>query len=262
MTPIHEVLNALGKLAPLHLAAPWDNVGLLVEGTRDVSRVACAIDCTPAVAAETLAQDVDLLVSYHPPIFGGLKQLTHADPMARSLIGLIRAGVHVYSPHTALDAVAGGVNDWLLEGFGALASSVPLEPCAADPAAGLGRRAELASPLSVEEALSAIRRHLGLPHLWWMEPHSGPDQIKNVAVCPGAGGSLLAELSEIDLVLTGEMRHHDQLALAGRGVWVVTTGHTSTERGYLPRLVDQMRSILPDADIQRSNADRTLLHWG
>ena len=262
MTPIHEVLKALDHLAPLHLAAPWDNVGLLVEGTRDVSRIACAIDCTPAVAAETLNEDVDLLISYHPPIFGGLKRLTHADPMARALISLIRSGVHVYSPHTALDAVSGGVNDWLLEGFGPLTSSVPLEPSSADPTTGHGRLAELSTPRSPEDTLAAIRTHLGLPALWWMEPVKGPTQIQTVAVCPGAGGSLLSELSGVDLVLTGEMRHHDQLALAGRGTWVVTTGHTSTERGYLPRLVEHMRKAFPDTDIQRSKADKTLLHWG
>jgi dinuclear metal center YbgI/SA1388 family protein len=262
MTPIQDVLEVLEGLAPLHLAAPWDNVGWLIEGTRGVSRVACTIDCTPAVVEEVLANDIDLLISYHPPIFGGLKRLVGDDPMARSLLDLIRAGVHVYSPHTALDAVQGGVNDWLLEAMGPLASSQPLQPHQHDAQTGQGRRATLASPKPASEVLAGIRSHLGLEAVWWMSPSSEKTLIESVAVCPGAGGSLLAELEGMDLVLTGELRHHDQLALSGRGTWVVMTGHTSTERGYLPRWINALQEALPSVHFEQASADQELLQWG
>jgi len=262
MTPIQDVLEVLEGIAPLHLAAPWDNVGWLIEGTRSVSRIACTIDCTHAVVEEVLANDIDLLISYHPPIFGGLKRLVRDDPMARSLLDLVRAGVHVYSPHTALDAVEGGVNDWLLEAMGALESSEPLEPDANDPRAGQGRRATLATPTPALDLLAGIRSHLDLNALWWMAPSHEKAIIETVAVCPGAGGSLLAELTDVDLVLTGEMRHHDQLALSGRGTWVVMTGHTSTERGYLPQWCERLQRAIPSVHIEHAGADQNLLQWG
>jgi putative NIF3 family GTP cyclohydrolase 1 type 2 len=95
-----------------------------------------------------------------------------------------------------------------------------------------------------------------------MSPSSEKNLIESVAVCPGAGGSLLAELEGMDLVLTGELRHHDQLALSGRGTWVVMTGHTSTERGYLPRWINALQEALPSVHFEQASADQELLQWG
>jgi len=61
--------SALHALAPLHLASGWDNVGLLVEGDREVRRILLCIDLTEPVLAEVELLDADLVVAYHPPIF-------------------------------------------------------------------------------------------------------------------------------------------------------------------------------------------------
>lgn len=57
-----------------------------------------------------------MIVSYHPPIFRGLKSLTLSNPLQASLLQCASAGISVYSPHTALDCVRGGINDWLAHG--------------------------------------------------------------------------------------------------------------------------------------------------
>src|SRR5690606_4255800 len=112
---LSEILPVLEALAPPGLAEDWDNVGLPIEGEREIHRILCAVDLTPEVLDEALALGADLVLSYHPPIFRGVKRLLSADPQQRTLLRAARAGVHVYSPHTALDAVPGGMNDWLLE---------------------------------------------------------------------------------------------------------------------------------------------------
>ena len=77
----------------------------------------------PALIAEAKAYGADLVVAYHPPIFKALSRLDAEDATQRRVLAALAAGFVVYSPHTALDAAAGGLADWLIEG--ALGSDMP-----------------------------------------------------------------------------------------------------------------------------------------
>ncbi len=70
----------------------------------------------PQVVAEAVASHASLIVTYHPTPFGGLKRLVREDRAGRAVLACARAGIAVYSPHTALDSVSGGINDWLAAG--------------------------------------------------------------------------------------------------------------------------------------------------
>ena len=120
-------------VAPARLAESWDNVGLLLgDRAAPCGRVLVAVDWTAAVMEEALALGVAAVVSYHPPIFEAMKRLASDDPRQRILLDAAQAGIALLSPHTALDAVKGGVNDWLAEGIAggadALALSGGFEP--------------------------------------------------------------------------------------------------------------------------------------
>lgn len=232
-----ELQLALEELAPLRLAGGWDNVGLLLEGTRAIRTVGLCVDLTGPVADELLARDVDAIVSYHPPIFGGLKRLTSSTPRSRTLLALIRQGVHVYSPHSALDAARDGMADWLVEAFPGATGVEPIAPDLEDPALGGGRRFAL-EPTRLDDLAARIRVHLGLSHV--RVSGRADQQITSAAVCPGAGGSLFEGLDGVELLLTGEMRHHDVLARQEQGVAVILTDHTNTERGFLPVVAERL----------------------
>ncbi len=251
-----QVLAALEGLAPLRLAGSWDNVGLLLEGDRPVRRLGLTIDLTEAVVDELLAADVDLVVAYHPPIFRGVQRLTRAEPRDRSLLRLIREGLHLYAPHSALDAAAGGMADWLLEPFDVVERR-PIVSDAADPSVGAGRWARLRTPAPLSALRPAIARLWGLPAL----RVAGSDDllIETVAVCPGAGGSLF-ERCQADLLVTGEMRHHDVLAQVERGGAVVLSEHTRSERGYLARWAGDLARVT-GCPVHRSAVDDDPLRW-
>ncbi len=91
MPTLDAALAALERLAPLAAAGDWDNVGLLLRGTRPVRRIGLCIDLTEPVLDELEAADVDLVVSYHPPIFRGLKRITGESGLERSVLRLVRA---------------------------------------------------------------------------------------------------------------------------------------------------------------------------
>ncbi|MCG3128594.1 MAG: GTP cyclohydrolase 1 type 2 [Phycisphaerae bacterium] len=130
---VGEALGALDVLCPLRLAAEWDNVGLLAGAPGwPAGRIMLAIDLTDAVAAEALAERVDLLVVYHPPIFKGIRAVTAAaECPTTQLAELLAARVSIVALHTALDHAEGGTNDVLLDVFKP-AARAPLEPLGAD----------------------------------------------------------------------------------------------------------------------------------
>ncbi|GFS13385.1 NIF3-like protein 1 [Elysia marginata] len=110
----------------------WDNVGLLVEPSapKYVSKVMLTNDLTTQVMEEAKDQTVDLIVSYHPPIFAPLKRLTQKHWKERIIVDCVENRIAVFSPHTSHDALEGGVNDWLISAFDVNETTVrPIEPC-------------------------------------------------------------------------------------------------------------------------------------
>jgi len=223
--PLSDLLLRLEELAPPAAAAAWDNVGLLLEPARPakVQRILLTLDLTEAVVEEALKWRPQLIISYHPPIFRGLKSLTLSQPLTAPLLRLLEAGVAVYSPHTALDAAEDGMSDWLC---GVVAHS------AMERIDGSARLLTLDPPLSLPELAAAVTAFLELPYLRLAKAPKNRRKIRTLALCPGAGAQVLADIPA-DAVLTGEMKHHDLLAFMRAGRHVLISEHTHTERPYL-----------------------------
>lgn len=117
---LKTVLEVLEQLAPLSLAESWDNVGLLVEPSkqRPVKTILLTNDLTADVMDEAEAMTCDLIISYHPPLFRPFKRLVQKDWKQQLAIRAIESGIAVFSPHTSWDSVKDGLNDWLIEGVG------------------------------------------------------------------------------------------------------------------------------------------------
>ena len=112
---IKDITAVIEKISPLKLAQDWDNVGLLMgDAKRNVKNILLTIDVTGEVVAEAKRLKTDLIISYHPIIWDGLKQIT-ADGPSGVVYDLIRCGIAVFSIHTAFDSAVGGVNDGLAE---------------------------------------------------------------------------------------------------------------------------------------------------
>ena len=128
---------------------------------------------TTEVADEALSTPTCFIVSYHPTIFKPLASITLAKPLQRSLLRLAAAGISVYSPHTALDSVNGGINDWLATGVMTSSSGVKTDGKVAfigetfEDVGGQCRLVTLAEPISMEELQTRVKRHLKLQQSRW-----------------------------------------------------------------------------------------------
>ncbi|KAF8202706.1 NGG1 interacting factor 3-like protein [Mycena galopus ATCC 62051] len=248
-----SVCNAMRRIAPPVLAGSWDNIGLILESpiknaNAAANRVLVTIDITPAVCDEAIARGASMIVSYHTPIFSGLKSLTLGTPLQRTLLRCAAAGISIYTPHSALDGTWGGVNDWLAGCIGANPELIRCLEVKQETAllGGDGRRVTFDPPISMEVLEGRIKKGLRLSQIQVGYSPVKPDRIvSSVAICAGSGGSMFSGMRQsADVWFTGEMEHHVVLAALASGSHVILCGHTNTERGYLPTLVTKLQDEL------------------
>ncbi|KAI9333248.1 GTP cyclohydrolase 1 type 2/Nif3 [Obelidium mucronatum] len=259
----HALFN---RIAPTGFAESWDNVGLLIEAPlprATASKVFLTIDLTLETVNEAIKDpSVGVIVAYHPPIFSGLKRLTVADTKQHITLLCVAHGISVLSPHTSLDTCSGGINDWLARGLASHYTSKPIIELDAKrkeiaqsvnqlEEAGTGRFITLAEPLTVEELVKRIKKHLKLSHLRLALPggsSAAETLIRTVAICAGSGNSVVTKSKGADLYFTGEMGHHEVLEATAKGITVVLCEHTNTERGYLGEVLQNKLETLINAD--------------
>ncbi|CAB3242077.1 unnamed protein product [Arctia plantaginis] len=256
--PLKKVTSALEDFAPQQLSEKWDNTGLLVEPytARNITKVLLTNDLTEDVALEAYNQGCEMIVSYHPPIFAPLKSVVQSAWKERIISFLLEKRISLYSPHTSWDSVNGGVNDWLASAF-PVAESNPILP-GVDPQVGAGRSLQLKSSITLSDAVSKVKILTGLNHVRFAigKGKKMMSEIKIVALCAGSGSSVLKGVAA-DLYLTGEMLHHDVLDAAQRGISVILTNHSDSERGFLTVFSTNLASKLNnEVEVIVSKVDR------
>lgn len=127
---------------------------------------------------------------------------------------------------------------------------------------GIGRRIHFDKPMQLDELARKLKKHLGIGYVR-VAPAAGLQEratVQTIGLCAGAGGSVcsIAIDEGCDVFITGEMTHHNVVAATARGCTVMLTGHTNSERGYLPTLKNQLAELLPSATISVSKADTPL----
>jgi dinuclear metal center YbgI/SA1388 family protein len=111
---IQDVINHLEELAPLAYAEDFDNVGLLVgDKNTEVTGILVTLDTLETVIDEAIEKKCNLIVSFHPIIFKGLKKLTGKTYVERVVMKAIKNDIAIYSTHTALDNAFLGVNNMI-----------------------------------------------------------------------------------------------------------------------------------------------------
>lgn len=227
------VVKELENFAPTSWAEKWDNVGLLIEPHREkqIKKILLTNDLTEPVVKEALEKEAELIISYHPPIFKPLTRITQSHWKERVVAACLANDIALYSPHTAWDKKSGGVNDWLSKAVNII-SIRPLEPeLGAPPGTGSGRYIETKMELSqvVESLQKRIRNSV---HVALAVGHTPKTLIQSVGICAGSGASLLKGI-QADLIITGEMSHHEVLEFTHNNTTVLLCNHSNSERGFL-----------------------------
>jgi len=187
------------------------------------------------------------------------------DPQQVTLMELCAKGIGVYSPHTSVDGAVGGMNDWLATvATGGLDAAIePIIPVSVEGRifsrnelmeghedGGSGRICTLLERTVISHVCKRVKSGLGVKYgtlglfsqLIAVRVARSPIGnasvgIRTIAVCAGSGSSVFKALPKrVDVIVTGELSHHEVLSYVESGTSVILCGHTNTERGYLPTL--------------------------
>ena len=216
---VRDVYNAIDAFAPFSLAEEWDNVGVLAGSAgQEVSGILCALDLNPMVIAEAVQKGANLIVTHHPILFRGRKNLCEDDAEGRMLCSLVRNNIALMAAHTNFDNAVPGVNDALAQLLG-LADVQVLEN---------GMRVGETRIHTLSAFCEHARNVLGGPVRCYGE---GYREIKKVAVLGGAGEDFCAQAlaAGADVYLTGEVAHHKAWDAYLSGLCVLEAGHAATE---------------------------------
>ena len=116
---IADAVNYLEEFAPASTAEDFDNVGLLVGNPDNpLTGILITLDTIEEVVEEAIQKNCNLIVSFHPIIFSGLKKLTGKDYVERTVIKAIQNNIAIYAIHTALDNHPQGVNKMICDKLG------------------------------------------------------------------------------------------------------------------------------------------------
>lgn len=111
MLKVKDIISLIEEVAPLSLQEDYDNAGLVCGSPEStVTSILLTIDVTEEVIDEAIAGGHNLILSHHPLIFGGLKNLLPDTYVKRCLLKAVRHNLNLYSAHTNLDAVTAGVS--------------------------------------------------------------------------------------------------------------------------------------------------------
>ncbi len=233
-----DIITCLETLAPLSCACAWDNPGLLAGRlSREVSKILIALDATDQVVDLAVKEGCDLLLTHHPLIFQPLKKINDQDFIGRRLLSLIRADISCYSMHTNFDAAPGCMADLAAERLG-LRNPVPLDVIGEWPDTkrpyGIGACGSLERPVSIKELALLVKERFGLPfvNVYGAE---GEKPVSRAAVCPGSGKGMgpLALAAGADVLITGDIGHHEGIDSVAMGLPIIDGGHYGLEYGFM-----------------------------
>ena len=206
---IQQVLDALERFAPLPLQESWDNAGLQTGLTEaEVSGALLCLDVTPQVVGEAVARGCNLVVSHHPLLFHGLKQIADRDDVQRVVRRAIKDDICIVSLHTNMDNARGGVNWRIAAKLGLCDVDFLAKKSVGGLQGGSGVIGTLPKAADALTFINDVKETFGVACAQCNELLARP--VSRVAVCGGAGDFLLTEAvgAGADAFITGEMHYH------------------------------------------------------
>lgn len=240
---VQELYRVLENLIPRELSCSWDNDGAmcLPNGAKQVNKVLLSLDATDGAVDYAAKNGFDLIVTHHPLIFRPIKAVTDVRFMTA-----IKNDISVFSFHTRLDAVDGGVNTALSEILGLTETE-----CFGDD--GLGVIGNV-TPMTDREFVLMAKEKLGTPKA---EAVLFDKTVTRVAVVGGDGEHYIpyAQAAGADLYISGRLSYNDMTDASVYGMSMAALGHFHTENPVLDKLETMIKDAEPKIVTEKYNCN-------
>jgi dinuclear metal center YbgI/SA1388 family protein len=263
MITVQDICSLLEDVAPLSYQEAYDNAGLMV-GQREtaVTGVLICLDVTEPVIDEAIQLGYNLIVSHHPLIFNGLKNLTGPGRVEACLIKAIKHDLAIYASHTNMDAVINGVNGMMAKKIGLqqtrLLVSHPSE--ITEESYGSGLVGELVTKMDEISFLKLIKKQFNCQSIRHSDFTGKP--VRRVAVCGGSGSEFLSQARSAGatVFLTGEAHYHDFFT-EGLDIMLVDAGHFETEQFTKELFFELISKKFPTFAVRISTAEKNPVNY-
>ena len=222
---LQDIINIIESVAPLSYQESWDNSGLQVgDRNAEVNAALLTVDVTESVVDEAITLGCDLIVSHHPLLFRGLKQITGSTPQERCVLKAIQHHIVIYSAHTSMDNWLYGVSGRIAKKLGIQNYRILVEN---KENVGLGVIGQLPKPMSIVDFVSHIAKVFGIEEgLRYVVGKQ--DIVQNIAICGGAGADIVNEAITQGADIYISASYHELQAVFGQ-ITVVDIDHWVSE---------------------------------
>ncbi len=235
------IIEVMEGFAPKYLKEEYDNVGLMVgDKDKEITKVLLALDCTLEVIDEAVTVGAELIITHHPLLFRRPSQITSDTLQGRKIIKLISEGVNLYSSHTNLDSVHGGMNDILMDMLD-LKDVEILEENLNYPNKnhGIGRIGTV-KECTLKDFIYKIKEEFQLEGLRYTGDLE--KKITKVAVINGSGQDYidLAIKKGAHCVITGDSTYHYASDYEELGFSIIDIGHFQSEWKIFLKVIERI----------------------
>lgn len=251
---IKELTVKLEERYPLCKAESWDNSGLQVgRGQKEVKKVFLALDATDEVIEEAAAWEADLLLTHHPLTLSGVRQVQEESLTGHKIYALIRHDICHYAMHTNYDVVEMG------EAAGRrmeLQNMEVLEVTGMDEQngrpEGIGSVGNLSRPVTVKECARRIKEIFELDTVKIFGDLN--QMVERAAICPGSGKSMIGTAIQkgAQVMITGDIGHHDGIDAVDQGIVIIDAGHYGLEHIFIDRMEQYLKAQFPQLEIRKT----------
>ena len=246
---LSEVIDHLEQLSPSSYAESWDNVGLLAgRKDKEVQRVFVALDATDEIVDEAIRRDCDLLLTHHPLIFPSISHISDKDIVGRRLLKLIAEDVACYAMHTNFDVV--GMADEAadrIELNGRKVLMVTHKDQLTEE--GIGRTGELPYEMTLKECAEMVKEVFMIDNVRiFGDPGK---KVKRASISPGSGKHMSRYAIEAgsDVLISGDIDHHEGIDAVAAGLAVIDAGHFGLEKIFCPYMKDFIMREMPGIQV-------------
>ena len=242
---LQELIEIIEKRYPREYACDWDNTGLQV-GNRswEIDTVYIALDATDEVIEEAKEAGAQLLLTHHPLLFSGIKQVTTDSLSGRRVMALLEHKIAEYAMHTNYDTL--GLASRASESLGL---KMPFVLEEVKDGEGIGRVGFLPLSMTLKECAQLVKERFELPNV---KVFGDPDTPVNlVALSPGSGKSMVgaALVAGADVLVTGDIDHHTGIDARDMGLPIIDAGHYGTEYLYIQDMKEFLAGKCPQLKV-------------
>ena len=278
-----DLIRLLSRQFPESLACSWDNVGLLAgNAEQEIHTIYIALDATDGVIEAAANAHADLLLTHHPLIFKGIKQVNSENFIGRRILELIRHDIAYYAMHTNFDVAAmadlaaerlelsevavlqetGMLPEMAVSFYaaGQTRASGNQENCrsaaaklcqggSGSIAVGIGKIGMLPGPMPLKDCAELTKKAFDLDKV---KVFGDLDmQVHCAAVCPGSGKSVIEDALRkgAQVLITGDIDHHEGIDAVARGMAVIDAGHYGLEQIFIPYMKQYLEAQLPELTV-------------